>query len=119
MKQDTLPNSIAVRNSKTVVWANGMKWIPIFCANCGCDGGQVLEVDYERTKNHAFHLCMTCAERWTTLADTAITPDEVFWQKVHDESVEAFGRDLTVQETAEALKDGNHVLAKLAKDRHD
>jgi hypothetical protein len=117
-KTEILPNCIAQRSEKTVVWANGMKWIPIFCANCGCDGGQVLETDWERVNNWAFYLCEACAEKWSPLVDHALAPDELFWKKVREAQIEAFGRELTDIEIIEALKDDSHVLSTLAKDRH-
>lgn len=79
----------------------------------------VLETDMERVKNFAFYLCEPCAEKWSPLADYAIAPDELFWQKVRDAQLENFGRELTESEMAEALKDDTHILTKLAKDRYD
>jgi len=119
MKPELLPNCIAVRSEKTIVWANGMKWIPIFCANCGKDGGQVLEGDWDRVKSFAFYLCDFCSEKWSPIANAALSPDEVFWRKVHQAQMEAFGRELTPAEIVEALKDDSHILTKLCKDRHD
>lgn len=119
LTKDILPNCIAQRSEKVVVWANGQKWLPLFCANCGKDGGPVLESDWDRAKNFAFYLCEPCAEKWSPLVDYAMSPDEAFWTKVHDAQMEAFGRDLTAEEIVEALKDDNHVLTKLCKDRHD
>jgi len=119
MDSNVLPNSIAVRSQKTVVWPNGMKWIPLFCANCGKDGGLVLENEWDRVKNWAFYLCDPCAERWSPLVDMALAPDEVFWKKVREAQLEAYGRELTNAELVEALKDDNHILTKLAKDRYD
>ena len=116
---DILPNCIALRNEKSVIWANGMKWLPVFCANCGKDGGQVLETDWSRVKNFAFYLCDPCAEKWSPLADMALAPDEAFWRRVHAVQMEEFGRDLTEAELIEALKNDDHILTKLCKDRHD
>lgn len=118
-KTDILPNCIAQRSEKTVVWANGMKWIPIFCANCAKQHGQVLETDWDRVKNFAFCLCDACAEKWSPLVDTMMAPDEAFWRKVQAAQNEEFGRELTEQELVEALKNDDHVLTKLSKDRHE
>ena len=79
----------------------------------------VLEGDWDRVKNFAFYLCEPCAEKWSPLADTALSPDEAFWKKVHEAQIEAFGRDLTPEEIVEALEDDSHILTKLCKDRHD
>jgi len=119
MKPDLLPNSIAVRSPKVVVWPNGQKWIPIFCANCGKDGGMVQETEFDLVKNFAFYLCDPCAAKWSPMTNTALSPDEAFWKKVRQAQLEAFGRELTAQEIIEALKDENHILTKLANDRHD
>lgn len=79
----------------------------------------VLQSEWDRIKNFAFYLCVPCAEKWQPLVDTAVCPDEMFWRKIHDAQMEAFGRDLTEQEIIEALKDDEHILTKLCKDRHD
>lgn len=118
-RQEILPNCIATRSERTIVWANGTKWIPIFCANCGKDGGLVLETEWDRVKNFAFYLCDPCGEKWSPLVGMALSPDEAFWKKVRDAQLENFGRLLTNVELVEALKDDNHVLTKLCKDRHD
>lgn len=118
MSVDLLPNCIAERSERSIVWSNGMEWLPIFCANCGKDGGMVLKVDWERVKNFAFYLCEPCAERWAPLTNMSIAPDEAFWRRVHDVQIEQFGRELTDAELVEALKDGDHVLTKLCRDRY-
>jgi hypothetical protein len=119
LTSDILPNSIATRSTKIITWANGMKWIPIFCANCGKDGGMVMETEWDRVKNFAFYLCDPCAEKWSPLTNTAIAPDEAFWKKVREVQFDEFGRELSTAEIVEALKDDNHVLTKLCKDRYD
>ena len=119
MATDTLPNCIAQRNERSIVWANGMKWLPIFCANCSKEGGQVLETDWVRVKNFAFYLCDPCAAKWAPMVDVAMAPDEVFWHKVHDAQLENFGRELSEAELIEAMKDDTHILTKLCKDRYD
>jgi hypothetical protein len=118
IRQDSLPNSIALRNERVIVWANGMKWLPTFCANCGKEGGMVMETDWERVKNFAFYLCDPCSEKWSPLVDTKLAPDEVFWQKVRAVQFDEFGRELSEPELIEALKDDNHILTKLCKDRY-
>jgi hypothetical protein len=119
MPGDILPNCIALRNEKSVVWGNGMKWLPTFCANCGKEGGMVLQTDWERVKNFAFYLCDPCADKWAPMANTGLAPDEVFWRKLHEAQLEAFGRDLTEEEIVEALRDDESIITKLVKDRYD
>jgi len=116
MSVDTLPDS-RLKDSKGTVrlpFASicTMNWVPIFCANCGAPGGWVPE----ETTTFAFYLCNSCAEKWSPLAGTMCMPDEVFWQKVKDAQIERYGRELTAPEIREALKDGDSILARLAKD---
>jgi hypothetical protein len=116
---EILPNSICQRSSKRFIWAKGTKWIPLFCANCGADGGLVMETDWEQVKNWAFYLCDPCAEKWAPLANVGIVPDELFWKAVHEEQLALYGRELTPVELTEALKDDCHPITLLAKKRHD
>ena len=107
-----LPNSIP-KNTKGRMFRNGQPWIPIYCANCGADGGFVPE----EAATFAFYLCDVDAEKWSPLAGLMAIPDEVFWEKVKQTQIETFGRELTGDEIVEALKDEHHVLTKLARDR--
>ena len=111
---EIFPDSRA-RQAKGVKWHNGMNWVPIFCANCGKDKGFVPEDAL--SCNYAFALCDPCAEKLGPLTNTYMMPDHVFWAKVKQAQIEKYGRELTGPEVAEALKDDNHILAKLAKDR--
>ena len=102
-----------LRNTKNVVRGAGMNWVPIFCANCGADGGLVPEENC----NFAFYLCNPCAEKFGDIEGTYIEPDAVFWQRVKEEQLAKYGRELTSAELVEVLKDENHPLTKLCKDR--
>lgn len=112
--QILLPDS-RPREQKKVVRLGRLNWVPIYCANCGADGGLVPEENC----NFAFYLCVPCADRWTPLAGTFMVPDEVFWKKVQDEQMEKYGRILEPGELAEVLKDESSSLSKLCKDRAD
>lgn len=118
-----LPTSRLKDDKNVVITRNGVQWVPIFCANCGVDGGLVLASDWERVKTFAFYLCderrNDCAAKWSPLVDTRLAPDEVFWEKIQQAQLEAFGRQLTAPEIIEALKDETHILAKLARERGD
>jgi hypothetical protein len=103
------------RVQKKSVRAGYMNWVPIFCANCGCDGGLVPEEGC----NFAFYLCIPCSERIPPSAWEMRVPDEVFWDKVKNEQLEKYGRELTENELVEILKDDNNSLTKLCKDRKD
>jgi len=96
---------------------NGVTWFYLFCANCGADGGRVM--DDQLGTNYAFYLCDPCAEKWGPIAGTYMEPDHVFWERVIAEQIEQYGRVLTPMEQVEVLKDENSILAKLAKDKPD
>ncbi len=113
---DLLPTS-SCKVTRNVVIRGGMAWAPIFCANCGKDGGLV--PDFPEVKANAFYLCVPCAEVWSPLVDTMMVSDEVFWQKMIAAQVEADGRVLTPLEQIEALKNSDHYLTKLARERYD
>jgi hypothetical protein len=88
-------------------------WVPIFCANCGTDGGLVPE----ENRDFACYLCQPCADRHGEIANAMLVPDEVFWEKVNQHQFEKYGRVLQPGEIAEALKDPQSDFSKLAKDR--
>ena len=113
MAGELLPSSVP-RETKHVIFRAGVPWIPIFCANCGCDGGLIPE----ETKNFAFYLCVPCAEKWEPLAGMMLVPDNVFWDKVNAAMVEKYGRILEPHEQVEELKNGDSILSKLARDRY-
>lgn len=92
-----------------------MTWLYMYCANCGCDGGRVLESSLPET--FAFYLCIPCGEKWAPMAGYAMMPDEVFFDKVKQAMIEEYGRELTSQEIIEVLKDENSILYKLALER--
>ena len=108
---DILPDS-RPRERHRARFMNGTYWIPIFCANCGADGGFVPEENC----NFAFFLCTPCCEQWGSLAGTYAVPEEVFWAKVREAQLEKYGRLLNPLEQIEALKDEHHILAKLARE---
>lgn len=112
MTVDLLPSSRPQRSTGAIERA-GTWWAPIFCANCGADGGLVPE----ENMTFAFYLCNLCGERWGELANTYTEPDAIFWQRVQEEQLDRYARLLTPAELLRALEDASHPLAKLAKDR--
>lgn len=110
---NVLPDCRLKQPKGIICWPNGMRWQPIFCANCGADGGMVPEENC----NFAFYLCDPCAVKLGPIAGTYMEPDAVFWQKVHDEQISKYGRELQPHELVEVLKDENSTLSKLCKDR--
>lgn len=117
---NVLPNS-RMRNPTQVTKSTWgpyrLNMVPIFCANCGADGGAVPE----ESSDFAFYLCderaNNCAAKWAPLTNTYMIPDEVFWKKVKEAQIEKYGRELEAFEIVEALKDDTHILSKLAKER--
>jgi hypothetical protein len=74
MNQDILPNSRA-KHAKNVIFKLGVPWVPIFCANCGADGGLVPEEHCD----FAFYLCDSpCGEKWGAVAGTMVMPMKYF-----------------------------------------
>lgn len=120
MATDILPDSrlrtvaTAKNSQRRVIDAYGaMGWIPIYCANCGKDGGLVPE----ENMTFVFYLCTPCADKWGAIAGTYMEPDTAFWEKVKQAQLEKYGRELTAPEIVEELKNDDSVLSKLAKDK--
>lgn len=113
---EILPNSLT-RNPKVDIGMSGRggNWLYLFCANCGKDGGRVLETDLP--KQFAFYLCDPCAEKLGEITGCWMEPDEVFRKKVADAMIEKYGRMLEIPEIVEALKDESHILTKLTRER--
>ena len=108
---DFLPDS-RTRAGRGVVMIRGRAFVPVYCANCGCNQGLVGE---EHT-TFAFMLCDSCVAKHGPPACMLAVPDEVFWKKVRDEETELYGRTLTEPERARVLDDPESALSKLAKD---
>ena len=109
-----LPDS-RPKTQRNVVRLGQLNWVPIYCANCGADGGLVPEENC----NFAFYLCIPCSEKWSPLVGTMMVPDEVFWQRVKDEQLSKYGRELTPEEMVEVLTNERSTLSLLCKDRQD
>lgn len=88
--------------------------MPLFCASCGKAGGGSVP---EENCDFAFYLCDPCALKMGPIENTYAVPDEVFFAKVRAAQIEEFGRELTPPEMVEALKDGGHILSKLASEK--
>jgi hypothetical protein len=74
---DTLPNSLPRRTKIDLsISSHGLNWFYLFCANCGADGGRVLET--ELGNEFAFYLCNPCAEKHGEIAGTFMVPDGAF-----------------------------------------
>ena len=89
-----------------------LNWQPIFCANCGKDGGWVPE-----ETRFIFYLCQPCADRHGQIDGTYMVPDEIFFETVKNAQLEEFGRELSVPELTEALSSESSVISTLARSR--
>jgi hypothetical protein len=87
--------------------------VPIFCANCGRRGPDVSEENC----TFAFWLCNPCFEAHGAETLGTVMPDEVFFEKVKQEQLEAFGRFLTEAELITIVEADASPLATLLKER--
>jgi hypothetical protein len=113
-----LPNSIT--RQQKVDWSissPGNEWVYLYCASCGDDGGRVRKADIPNVEEFAFRLCDPCAEKYGKIDGTFFVPDEVFFAKVKEASIERMGRELVQDEVFKLLDDPNSFLSKLVKDR--
>lgn len=86
-------------------------WLPVFCANCGADGGLVPE-----GATFLFYLCNTCAATYGQVAGTMLMPDEVFFQRLAEAQLERYGRYLRPAEWAVIGENPSHPLHVLLRD---
>lgn len=108
---DILPDS-RLERPKGAVW-RGSWWVPVFCANCGADGGLVPE----ENMTFAFYLCDPCAEKYGEVAGTYLMPDEVYWERLKQEQLNTYGRVLTAEELVQIVEADASPLATLIKQR--
>lgn len=109
---DLLPDCRA-RQPKGVI-SRGIAgyWVPVFCANCGADGGAVPE----ENMTFLFYLCDACAKTHGQIAGTMMMPDEVFYEKLKQEQLERYGGYLSPEEWAKISENPTHPLWTLFKD---
>lgn len=110
-KANILPDCRA-NEAKGRVFKGSMSWVPVFCANCGRDGGLCPE-----GMGFIFYLCNTCVSRYGEIAGTMMMPDEVFWEKVQQAQIEEYGRQLTFEELQRVVQEGASPLATLLSER--
>lgn len=110
-RQLILPDS-RTKEAKNLVTINGEYWVPIFCANCGCDGGLVPE----KNMTFVFWLCNPCFETHGAITNLHAMPEEVFWEKVKLEQLESHGRLLGIEELIEIVAADASPLATLIKE---
>lgn len=112
---DILPDSRVCRSSVSISRGRLGSWVPIYCANCGADGGQVPE----ENMTFIFYLCNNCATTHGHIAGTMMMPDEVFFQRLAEEQLERYGRYLEDCEWERVSEASSHPLLTLIQDyRH-
>lgn len=114
---EVLPDSrpVAMRGTKrkrVVTPWGAVNYIPVYCANCGKDGGMVPEENC----TFVFYLCTPCHEKLGPIVGTYAVPDEVWWERVRQAQLESYGRELTQSEIITELADVNSALSKLVRD---
>jgi hypothetical protein len=112
MIKDILPDC-RTREPGNIIQSPMGNWVPIFCANCGKEGGSVPE----ENMTFVFWLCTPCAETYGVIAGMMMMPDEVFWDRVTQEQVASHGRMLTEQELVDVVVADASPLATLLKER--
>jgi len=111
MTLDVLPDSRA-KNAKGRVFTKTGAWIPIFCANCGKEGGKCPE----ENMTFMFWMCNQCFSTHGHITTTMVVPDKVFFDKIANEQKEAYGRQLTNLELQKVIVDDCTPLATLLKE---
>lgn len=109
---DLLPDCRAHTTRNRVFTPNGA-WVPVFCANCGHDGGLVPE----ENMTFVFYLCNKCAETYGKITGMMMMPDEVFWERLRQEQLASHGRYLSLDELAAVVEADASPLATLIKGR--
>lgn len=112
MSLELLPDSRAKNVTGRVFTMNGT-WVPVFCANCGKDGG----LCPEENMTFLFYLCVACNETYGAIAGTMVMPDEVFFEKCKQEQMESYGRYLTESELIAVVQEDASPLATLLRSR--
>jgi hypothetical protein len=109
---EVLPLSTLSDHTKNVIYdKRGVGWIPVFCANCGCDCGLIVAHTF------AFMQCDPCSEKFPCPEGFYRIPDEVFFAKMHAAIEDHYKRELSVWELLEEAKKGDSIVAKLINER--
>ncbi len=109
---DLLPDCRAHKHKNQSLGIRGL-WEPVFCANCGADGGIVPT----EGMTFLFYLCNSCAESYGQIAGTMQMPDEIFYEKLAHEQLARYGRYLTLEEWGKVSEDISHPLWVLIKEQ--
>jgi hypothetical protein len=105
-----LPDSRAKHVKR--IFRFGQAWVPVFCANCGKEGGMCPE----ENMTFIFYQCNACHEKLGHITGTMVMPDEVFYKKLAEEQLENYGRFLSEQELIMVVEEDASPLATLLKE---
>lgn len=106
---DLLPNCLGKLPKQD--FSLGGVWFYLYCANCGADGGRVM--DTYLPAQYAFYLCNECAETYGEVAGCTATPDDVWRAKVAEAMKQEYGHALTEFEVLNALMEPHSVISML------
>lgn len=111
---DILPDSRqhVDHTPKGMTQGPGGMWVPIFCANCGIEGGKCPT----QNMTFLFWLCTKCFETHGHITTTMVVPDKVFFDRIAQEQMEAYGRWLSHNELLQVVAEDSTPLATLLKE---
>lgn len=112
MQKEILPDCRA-RHDTSISRGVAGHWVPVFCANCGADGGMVPEENI----TFIFYLCNSCAQTYGQIAGTMMMPDEVFFARLAEAQLERYGRYLTPEEWDKISEDPTHPFRTLLREK--
>lgn len=110
MTGDILPDSRA-KVTRGQVFRGSQTWLPIFCANCGKEGGLVTE-----SCTFAFWICHPCEKTYGRVTGLMRVPDSVFYDRMHEAQIEHAGRPMTHDELLQVQAEDCSPLATLMKE---
>src|SRR5258706_1583786 len=103
---DILPDSRARETKGRIFTPNGT-WVPVFCANCGKDGGSCPE----ENMTFLFYICPKCFETYGKITGTMVMPDEIFYERLRQEQIPSPGRYLTEHELLQVVQEEASAIA--------
>ena len=107
---EILPDSRA-KVTKGAVYEGAREWVPVFCGSCGKEGGLVTS-----TCTFAFWVCRVCEKKHGEILGLARVPDAVFYERLAQEQIEAYGRYLNHNELLQIVAEDSTPLATLMKE---
>lgn|SRR4051812_17930216 len=107
---DVLPDSRA-KTPRGLVFVGSQAWEPVFCANCGKEGGLC-----PAESTFMFYLCNPCFASKGHITGTMVVPDQEFYTKLAYEQQATYGRAATHNELLQTIAEDSTSLATLLKE---